>query len=58
MQIEPKAIYANLKNWDFETLGPYKLKEEEAIAIMELYEEKEHMGKSIKTLEEMIWKKL
>ena len=36
MQIEPKAIYANLKNWDFDVLGPYRIKEEEAKAVMEI----------------------
>ena len=40
MKIEPKAIYTNLKNWDFATLGPYKLNEEEAEAIKEIYEQK------------------
>ena len=38
MKIEPKAIYTNLKNWDFSTLGPYKINEEEAEAIKEIYE--------------------
>lgn len=47
MKIEPKAIYTNLKNWDFAILGPYKLNEEEAEAIKEIFEQNEKRGASI-----------
>ena len=37
MGIDLKAIYTNLKNWDFETLGSYKLREEEAKVLLDRF---------------------
>lgn len=44
MKIDLKAIYTNLKNWDFEALGSYKLREEEAKTLLDTFK----IGKSDK----------